>query len=157
MSEWFAIVDAARHPNLHGLVSHCRDRRSLFAEPVDKALAPHSPYLAALREDEPLLPTWRQHGMGQSWGVMVEATVDLDSLQHHLRQFMRVKLPDGSIVLFRFYDPRVLRVFLSSAPQDQLAQLFEGILQFVVEGEDSGQHEFRFRHGRLFDGEQAVQ
>ena len=156
MSDWFAVVDAARHPNLHGLVSHCREQRPLFAEPVDKALVQHSPYLAALREDEPLLATWRQHGIGQSWGVLVEATADFASLQRHLRQFLRVKLPDGSIVLFRFYDPRVLRVFLPSAPPEQLAQFFEGILQFVVDAEDGGQHSFRFRQGHLFDGDRAL-
>jgi len=156
MSDWFAVVDGARHPNLHGLVTQCSNRGPLFAEPVDKALVQHAPYLAALREDEPLLSTWRRHGLGQSWGVLIEATVDFDALQRHLRQFLRVSLPDGSIVVFRFYDPRVLRVFLPSAPPAQVAQMFEGIVQFVVEAEDGGQHAFRFRHGRLYDGERAL-
>ena len=156
MSDWFAIVDTARHPNLHGLVTQCREQRPLFAEPVDDALVPCAPYLASLQEDEPLLPTWRLHGMGQSWGVLVESTIDLAALQRHFRRFLRVKLPDGTIVQFRFYDPRVLRVFLSSAPPDQLAQVFDGIVQFVVESEDGGQHAFRLRHGRLYDGDRAI-
>jgi hypothetical protein len=50
-------------------------------------------------------------------GAAPEAGVVAVSRQ--LKQLLRVQLPSGSRAMFRFYDPRVLRVFVPTCDQEQ--------------------------------------
>lgn len=72
-------------------------------------------------------------GWGQAWGVFVIAEADLDSLH---RRFLRVKRENGEPLYFRFYDPRVLRLFLPTCTAQQLIELFGPIRYFLVEDAD---------------------
>jgi hypothetical protein len=156
VSDWFAVVDTAQDPRLLGLVRTCRDHQCLFAGVLDPEIAASSPYLVRLDEREPLLATWRMHGAGRNWGVMIESELPSDALRRHLRRFLQAKLPDGATVLFRFYDPRVLPTYLASAPPEQIEGWFDGVRQFVAERADGTSHAFRWRRGALYDGEQPV-
>ena len=61
-------------------------------------------------------------------------------MRHHLRHFLEVKLPDDTQVYFRFYDPRVLRVFLPTCTPDDTNQFFGPMIQnYLVEDESSDQ------------------
>lgn len=156
MSDWFALVDGAQDPGLYPLVQRCADHACLFSGTIAPSMAPACPYLVRLDEREPLLPTWREHGAGRNWGMLVESDLPLEALRRHLRHFTTAKLPDGQVVLFRFYDPRVFVSYLTSAPAEQAASWFEGVRQFMADA-DGVQHAFRWRHGRLFDFDQPVE
>ena len=56
-------------------------------------------------------------------------------MRRHLRHFLEVQLPDGKQVYFRFYDPRVLRVFLPTCTADEINQFFGPIKQYLMEDE----------------------
>ena len=43
---------------------------------------------------------------------------------------------DGKTLYFRFYDPRVLRMFLPTCAPEQLAEFFGPVESFYVEDED---------------------
>jgi hypothetical protein len=47
-----------------------------------------------------------------------------------------VKKEDGEQLYFRFYDPRVLRVFLPTCDRQQLSDFFGPVDYFVCEDED---------------------
>lgn len=156
MSEWFAVIDAARDHRLHRLVARCSKARSLYDEPLDPDLVPVAPYLVQLRESEPLLANWRRHGRGKAWGIMVESDAGFDSLRVHFRKFLKARLPDGGLIMFRFYDPIVLsRCFLHAQPAE-LALWFAKVRQFIVDDENAVQHAYRWRRGMLFDGDCPV-
>ncbi|HUR44658.1 MAG TPA: DUF4123 domain-containing protein, partial [Candidatus Saccharimonadales bacterium] len=53
----------------------------------------------------------------------------------HLRQFHTVELPDQRTVLFRYYDPRVLRTFLPACNAAELETFFGPVQTFMLEGE----------------------
>jgi hypothetical protein len=55
-----------------------------------------------------------------------------------------VQTADRRKLLFRYYDPRVLRVFLPTCDPAQLWQIFGPIQRFDMEGADSSQF-LRFR------------
>lgn len=152
-ARWFAVVDGAADDALWPLLQRCDDRVCLISGDVHPVLAPAAPYLVALNDNEPLLGAWQERGAGRHWGILLEAELPLADLRKHLRQFFQAKLPDGTIAQFRFYDPRVFASYLPSAPSGQQAQWFAGIRQFAVEGEGGHQHSFRWRGGRLFDGD----
>lgn len=157
MSDWFAVVDTAQDPRLLGLVRTCADHHCLFAGALEPEIAAASPYLARLDEREPLLATWRTHGTGRNWGVLIESDLPSAELRRHLRRFLQVRLPDGAVAMFRFYDPRVLPTFLAGASPDQLEAFFEGVRQFVAERADGTSHAFRWRRGALYDGDRPVE
>ncbi|WP_425229573.1 DUF4123 domain-containing protein [Sphingomonas sp.] len=156
MSGWFAVIDTAQDERLHPLVEQCADRVCLLSGDLAPVLAAASPWLVTIDEREPLIGRWQEHGAGQNWGVLIETTLSLDGLRKHLRRFLQVMLPDGTQALFRFFDPRVFRIYLPAAPPEQQRQWFEEVRQFSVEGEDGAQHSFRWRGERLFDGDRPA-
>jgi hypothetical protein len=46
------------------------------------------------------------------------------------------QLPDGKIVYFRFYDPRVLRAYLTTCTDDEIRTFFGPVHRLVMEEED---------------------
>ena len=153
MAGWFAVIDAAQDDRLHPLLQQCAGRTCLLSGRLDPVLAAAAPWLVVIDEAEPLIGIWRAHGGGHHWGILCESGSSLDTLRKHFRRFLQAVLPDGTIAQFRFYDPRVFRTYLPSAPGDQMAQWFDGVRQFAVEGEAGRAHSFRLRGRRLFDGD----
>ena len=156
-SEWYALVDGAADPAIEPLVRRCRDHTCLFAGKLAPDLAAASPYLVRIDSREPLLHAWQDRGRGRNWGLLIESVLDLAGLRKLLRTFLQAKLPDGEVVLFRFYDPRVFRGYLTSAPPAQREGWFRGVRQYAVEGEGTTQHSFRLGQGQLLDGDRPVE
>jgi len=77
-----------------------------------------------------------QRGWGKSWGVYLTSPSDLQEVRRHLRHFLQVKLPSGEQVYFRFYDPRVMRVFLPTCTPEDTTQFFGPIQNYLVEDEN---------------------
>ncbi len=158
MSDWFAIIDGAQDERLAGLVRSCRDHMCLYAGKLDPAVEDTSPWLIRIDPGEALLPTWQAHGRGLNWGIMVEAQMTLASLRSKLRRFTQAKLPDGTIALFRFWDPRVFNTYIRAATADERLLWFDGgIAQYAVEDEGGTiMRQYRLSRGRLMDGETIV-
>ena len=85
-------------------------------------------------------------GWGKSWGIFVRIE-DSSNLRYHLRTFLRVRDESGRNLLFRYYDPRVLRSYLPTCRADELKTVFGPIDTYIAESED-GQSLIEFR----FDG-----
>jgi hypothetical protein len=70
------------------------------------------------------------------------------ALRMHLKDLLRVRDPDGNLLYFRYYDPRVLRTFLSLCTPEQRGQFFEtAIDQIWVESADATRLESFERDG----------
>lgn len=150
MSSLFALVDAARDRRLFPLISACAEYECLFAGKIAPPLDRASPYIVRVESGAPLFDLWREAGWGQSWGLFLRTEEDLAAVRRRLRHFLQAKLPDGRIVLFRFYDPRVWRLYAPGCDAARLGSWFEKIDAFVAETQDgSGASEFRLRDGRL--------
>jgi hypothetical protein len=73
---------------------------------------------------------------GQPWGFLFHAELDFKSARKHFRNFVTVLDPQGEKMLFRFYDPRVLKVFVESANEQENPAFFGPCSQLVIpEGE----------------------
>jgi hypothetical protein len=59
-------------------------------------------------------------------------------VRRHLRTLFRVKDETGRILIFRWYDPRVLRAYLPTCLPAELHTFFGPIERFYCEGEDPG-------------------
>jgi hypothetical protein len=129
----FAVLDAARDHRIRLLLRSAREpSRSLFAG--EPALAAAAPHLVALPADGRLLVQLVAAGWGQSWGVFLRSTHPLERLARALAALTSVRLEgiEGR-TFFRFYDPRVLRVFLPLATDRQRATFFRAAECFLLE------------------------
>lgn len=149
MTSLFGLVDAARDQRLYRLIQQCPEQACLFGGRVEPPLALAAPYIVHATPDNPLFHAWREQGWGQSWGIWCRAAAPLADVRRHFRKFLQAVLPDGDVVLFRFYDPRVWRVYLPSCQPPELAQWFTGIDEYAAEGEKGELLRYRCQGGAL--------
>jgi pSer/pThr/pTyr-binding forkhead associated (FHA) protein len=131
----YAILDGAREPSvLKVLVESGVERQSLFEGAQGAQLAHFAPYLVGLPSDSPLIETLAQEAWGKSWGIFLTCELPLQELRRHFRRFLTVKMPEGQ-AYFRFYDPRVLRLFLPTCLPEEVDALFGPVKYYLMEDE----------------------
>lgn len=155
----FALFDGARDPRVHGLVTRTGlPHRCLYLGALSPALERAAPWIVNLARDSDGTRDLLRLGWGDAWGVYLRANADIAALQHHFRRLLRVKDERGRTLLFRFYDPRVLRVYLPTCSTDELRQVFGPVERFVLEGEEPEHiEELRFEKGALAQRETRVE
>jgi hypothetical protein len=133
----FAVVDASVGARPLQLLREAVDEhRSLYEGIRGEALAGSAPYLVGLRPDSGLLERLLAEGWGARWGIYLACARPFRDVRQHLRRFLIVEDDDsGQRYLFRFYDPRTLRVFLPSCTPRQRQDFFGEIAAFLAEGE----------------------
>jgi pSer/pThr/pTyr-binding forkhead associated (FHA) protein len=132
----YAILDAARDPMAFLRIHECPEQKqSLYEGPQAAELAFVAPYLIALPKTSPFLEQLVREAWGESWGVYLTCNEPFDALRKHLRRFLTVELEAGKKVLFRYYDPRVLRIFLPTCTADERRQFLGPISRYLVEGD----------------------
>jgi hypothetical protein len=133
----YAVIDGAATPALRARIaesdclSACLNRGEL---PPDVAAA--SPWLIQLERDAPISAWFLREGWGQGWGIIALSAMDVATMRRHLRTFMIVGLPDGRLVHFRWYDPRILRAYLPTCDAKEAAILFGPISRYLTEGDE---------------------
>jgi hypothetical protein len=66
------------------------------------------------------------------WGVFAMSKEDPEVLRLHFRRFLIVQLPDGEHWYFRFYDPRLLPVYIAKCNDWELEQFFGHVRGFAI-------------------------
>jgi hypothetical protein len=136
----FALLDAAREPSVVGRLERSGQAfQCLYDGDRGDELSPFGPWLVSLPAGAAVLEELVRDGWGNSWGVYLTCRRSLGEVRRHLRQFLKAKLPDGRVVLFRFYDPRVLRTYLPTCTADEVASFLGPIERVVAEGPDPGE------------------
>jgi len=133
----FAVLDAARDARILALLHACEDeRRSLYEGLEGQVLAQAAPYLVRLEPGSALLDALVREGWGESWGVYLTCQRPFREVRQQLRRSLIVNAEGSREPLyFRFYDPRVLRVFLPTCTPRQVSLLKGEIRGFFLEGE----------------------
>jgi hypothetical protein len=137
----FAILDAARDPLVYLRITECAERKqSLYEGPEADRLSFFAPYLISLPRNSPFLEQLVREGWGNAWGVYLTCDKPFEEVRRHLRHFLMVELEGKKQkVLFRFYDPRVLREFLAQCIPKEATEFFGPIKRYVLEGKDQGE------------------
>jgi hypothetical protein len=138
-AQLYMLLDAARDERIYGRLLQLADAiqfRSLYQGDVGDSLAAVSPYLVSLREEQPESLRLAEAGFGQSWGSFVASPAGFDDLRRHLRKFNIVYREDRTPLVFRFYDPRVLRRFLPTCSERELPRFFGPVDSFLTESEE---------------------
>lgn len=132
----YALLDAARDPGvLAALRSSGEVYYSLYDGAEGESLDPVAPYLVQLHAQSPLTHTLVRDHWGRSWGVFLWALADFKAVRRQLRRFLMVQDAQGKDMYFRFYDPRVLRVFLPTCTPQEAVDFFGPINAFLIESD----------------------
>lgn len=133
----YALLDGARDERVAPMVrGFGAQQRCLFDGELHPALAAAAPYIVALDPDAPATRALLAAAWGAAWGVFVAAPVGLDALRHHFRKFLRVVDEQGRQLVFRYYDPRVLRLYLPTCTESELELVYGPVHGFLIEDED---------------------
>jgi hypothetical protein len=130
----YAVVDLASAKSLRTVVPRLL---SAVSEPLlDRSMPLHllqvGPWLVLLDDAPEVDRTLAAYGPQIPWGYYLHAQVDLLSLRQSLRKFNLAQLPDRpKPVLFRYWDPRVLRLFLDRTTSAQRGQFMAWIDSIV--------------------------
>lgn len=131
----YGIIDCARDPRLIDMVRATPDHQCMFAGNLAEPLARTAPHIVKLSTAPAFKQLWESEGWGQSWGILCRSPLDLAEVRRHLRHFLQAKLPDGTVVLFRFFDPRVWRVYWPSCSEEEQQKWLKNVDEFIAEPE----------------------
>lgn len=133
----YAIVDTARSPEtLWHMNSFGGNCMALLQTPPGNQLAAVSPYLVRIEPGSQFLTNLVYRGWGQSWGVYLTATSPIAQVGAHLRALLLPRTESGKRFFFRYYDPRVLRVFLPTCSDQQTGCFFGPVSAYICEGDN---------------------
>lgn len=111
---------------------HLLYQRTAYAE-----LAEYGPYLVRTAPDGALTRHFEAHWQNHA-GLLLASNAELDVLLDHLRSLVHARVDGGQAVLFRYYDPRILPLWLETlAPQER--NLYLGPIQRIYRPTVEGQ------------------
>jgi len=146
LSANYVLLDAARMDGgIHRARELNSDHTCLYEGDSERFLSAVAPWLFAFSSASPFAEWLAQEGKGKSWGIFLSAHVEPVRLYKHLRRFLIVEGDDGRELYFRYYDPRVLSVFLPTCEPDPLRAFFGPIEAFLAENENGHVVEYALR------------
>jgi hypothetical protein len=128
------LLDGARDPEISRLVRFGGlEYTCLFAGQLHPRLQAAAPYLVHLSPGSPTTNRLLRQGWGKAWGILTVARPDVTLVQQrlHLKKLLRVQTEDGAVLAFRFYDPRVLKVYMETCDEAEWRTVL-GPLQAIV-------------------------
>ena len=135
-SSTWAVLDGARDARIYPALQVSRlDPLCLYSGALPARLQQAAPYLIEIHPGHAF--TWRllDEGWGRSWGIFLRVR-EPDMLRPHLRRLLRVEDETGRRLVFRFYDPRVLRRYLPTCTGEEVKQVFGPISHLLLEDGD---------------------
>lgn len=149
----FTVLDGASVPGLlEKLEEDSPEHVCLFTGQDDPELAETAPYLVRLDAKNPFTNWVLENGWDKHWGIFaaVPAEVPFRDVRKHFRSFLRVRDPEGKMFLFRYYDPRVLRVYLPTCNAKELQTVFGPVGILMLESEQTAElRRFSLSEGAL--------
>lgn len=137
LEEWqadgrlFAIVDVCDDPEL---LARVHEEPStgwcLYKGAAERDFYAIAPYL--VKVTVPLLQ-WLLRARNESpWGVFLSSQAEPAALRHHFRKFLLAQDETGKEYYFRFYDPRVLPVYLQACTEAERDLFFGPVGSFAI-------------------------
>jgi hypothetical protein len=133
----YAVLDGASVADLLGKLYDLQPEfECLYRGELEPDIAEVAPYLVRLEAEAEFTVWVVEKGWGKHWGVFARSDADLRAVRRHLRTFLTVYDPDGKAMLFRYYDPRVLRSYLPTCDAKELQTVFGPVSHYLLEDED---------------------
>jgi hypothetical protein len=125
----YAIIDGASCPDLRFKIYDWEPKSTcLWTGDLAPDLQEVAPYLVLLDKDSTFTNWLIEQGWGNHWSIFASSKLDFKGFRKQIRKLLLVKSPEGQNLVFRFYDPRVIEVFLPTLVSEQAAEFFDGLI-----------------------------
>lgn len=135
----YAIIDACQAPELVDLAGSKfgQPTRMLFkgAATCFKEVESFAPFFIPVDLETDFLEHWSAC-WGKNAGILIVSSAEPRGIYRHLRKIFVVQDEEGQEYFFRFYDPRVLRVYLPTCASEQTTEFFGPLIYIFLEGEN---------------------
>lgn len=134
----YAIIDSAQRVGFHQrLDKYGVDYRSLYEGHAEGNLPEIAPLLVSFSESTDSHRVRAQadiQKLAQERPAVsiIETTLTTDELAKHLRRFHTVQLPEQKAMILRWYDTRILPVWMETMSEAQRAGFAEGITRWTA-------------------------
>jgi hypothetical protein len=122
----YVIVDGALDKEIDvNLEIYQPQYRTLYPEAYSKEAGYAQPFLVNLESSAEFREWFLEKGYGNSRGVFVLSTVDIDTLTNNIKDFTVGHMKEGNKeTFFRFYDPKIFPTFLRILSENQVEKVF---------------------------------
>jgi hypothetical protein len=151
----YCILDGAAIPDLPKRLYETRPPKyPLLRGELSPDMVHVVPYLVQLLPFGEFTKWIIDESFGKNWGIFVHCRFSITEMRRHFRALMNVHDETGKPMLFRFYDPRVIRKFLPTCEPDQIETFFGKVETFFVEAENEEKLlSYKFENNELKQGE----
>ena len=135
----YILLDGARDKRIVPMVrSSGLPWECLYAGALSPALMAAAPYIVQISPESRFFNQLAPRAWGNAWGIFATAKPDvtLQALRRHYRTLLRVQDEQGRILAFRFYDPRVMRIYLPTCTAAERATFFGPVQNLAWESEE---------------------
>jgi len=130
----YAILDASIEERVPQLLMASGELYQFMPEGLpDVGLPQPGAFMAYIPVTSQLLPRLIQMAWGHHWALFFTCMHPFAEVRKHLRQFLLLKSDDSKSFYFRFYDPRLLQLFLPACSPQEITQFFGPVQCFVME------------------------
>jgi hypothetical protein len=133
----YCVLDGASVPDLPmRLYQTNTPHYCLLGDDVKPDVLYSAPFLAALLPGSSFMEQVFKESPGKHWGIYAHCRRSMTEVRRHCRALLRVFDEDGNPLMFRYYDPRVLRKFLPTCNAGELKTLFGELDTLFAESTD---------------------
>lgn len=126
----FAVMDGFHSPEVIARIQAMAPEHIvplLQTRDTDTRLVPH-----LIEVNAPLLDLLVTSAGPEPWGIFAMSNAGLEKLRIHFRRFLVVELPGGEQWYFRYYDPRLLPIYLANCEEWELRKFFGPVRGFGI-------------------------
>jgi hypothetical protein len=146
----YAVIDGASCENLlRKLDELAPENCCLYAGDLEADLKEVAPHLVFLKEDDLFTKWLLANFFGKAWCIFARSTADFSTVRKHFRTFLMVKSPEGETLYFRYYDPRVLSIYLPTTNEEERNIVFGPISAYYCETLSREFIQFRQNAGQI--------
>ena len=141
----FCVLDGAAVPDLPMRLYETRPPNyCLFSGELEPDIAYAAPYVVNLLPNHKFTDWILDESFGKNRGIFVHCRYSIKEMRKHFRSLVDVYDEAGNPMIFRFYDPRVLRRFLPTCTTAELKIFFGKVEVYFAEAE-SGENLLSFQ------------
>lgn len=138
----YAVIDGARDARIETLLGLWDLRHACLEEGAGPQLRNASAFLVRLDANQDETDLLLERALGRAWGIfaLAPSALAMDEVLAHVRRLGRTVLPDGRMVHFRWFDPRVLHAMLPACTDAEIARLLGPLRALVLETPEGTAH-----------------
>jgi len=135
----FMVLDCARDKRIEPLINKSNIEQScLYSGKLAYKLKRAAPHIVKLSPTCVFTTNILALCWGKSWGVffLTASSTKMSTVRTNCRRLGKVKGVDGKSLVFRYYDPRVLRLMLPACNRDEITSLLGESKALLIETEN---------------------